>query len=575
MSEIEKFINDKFKQYQQALESLKTNSGYPNKLLNVLSPFSHEHEQAVREMCAPFVSSVATGDGLTDTQSALQASEKLRTACSASAVALHQNSDAALKASQVLLHQVKMPTLNTEASNVATTTVTQHVGHLHQLVQKTYQSASPSLEGSTKNSDADVINQSLITAKTKASILSINPSSLSEVQNLQPKLGQLLADNQNCRQQLQNQLPRQQLEDIFSKLQGVQDFSDRAKLSDPSLVSSNDVSTQLDKLQAFDPRYQEKYIAPLQACNQQLQTMQQTLGTANNPMQYQPLLPARVAQQTQVIRGHLDTVLQSKAVFATAQQDRLSQAQQQLQQITQWQSDYTAQIKNRLFQQQPGMEQVNSLSNYQMQLQNIQTNLPDPGGFTVITTMHDAVSEQIQNNTDFFRNNTILKLHEKVQEISELASLLILVPELDEIKSAIAQLRNRLSFSSSSGSGNELVVSLGKISCSYGVGVSNVEALPKLGSVTEQPMLTIVEYAPFVNILPFMGCVSPEHPLAATGAPPPWPCMPLVASPWEEGAEKLFIGNIPVVTNSCKCECDFAAGQVSIVEPGQFSCTTK
>ena len=111
--------------------------------------------------------------------------------------------------------------------------------------------------------------------------------------------------------------------------------------------------------------------------------------------------------------------------------------------------------------------------------------------------------------------------------------------------------------------------------CSFGVAPSTLNVLPANMVLVSQPVATIMDCAPMVNIMPFGMCTTPSNPTvaaataAALGVPTPMPCVP-VTTPWIPGMPTVLIGVFPALTSDSKCMCCWG-GVIQITVPGQFS----
>ena len=122
------------------------------------------------------------------------------------------------------------------------------------------------------------------------------------------------------------------------------------------------------------------------------------------------------------------------------------------------------------------------------------------------------------------------------------------------------------------------VVAGAVLQCSFGVTPSTLIVIPKGPPVMDGGPLaaTIMDYAPFANILPFGLCRSPANPVvaaataAALGVLTPMPCVPLIPAPWTPGSPTVSIYNFPALNNSSKCFCTWG-GVISVTSPGQFT----
>ena len=113
--------------------------------------------------------------------------------------------------------------------------------------------------------------------------------------------------------------------------------------------------------------------------------------------------------------------------------------------------------------------------------------------------------------------------------------------------------------------------------CTFGTGPSTLVVAPVnkmlAGNV---PAANIMDSKPFVNIPPFIMCLSLANPAvasattAALGVLTPMPCTPMTAAPWAPGSPAVLIGNMPALNNTSKCMCSFG-GLISITVPGQLS----
>ncbi len=113
------------------------------------------------------------------------------------------------------------------------------------------------------------------------------------------------------------------------------------------------------------------------------------------------------------------------------------------------------------------------------------------------------------------------------------------------------------------------------LQCSFGSAPSTYVVLPTNAVLTSsQPMATIMDYAPMVNVMPFGTCSSLANPTvaaatsAAMGVLTPQPCIPVTAAPWAPGSSTVLVGNMVALNNSSKLMCTWA-GTISITNPGQ------
>ncbi len=118
------------------------------------------------------------------------------------------------------------------------------------------------------------------------------------------------------------------------------------------------------------------------------------------------------------------------------------------------------------------------------------------------------------------------------------------------------------------------VVMSANMMCSFGLAPSSLVVLPQGPPVQMENKFaaTIMDFKPFVNIMPFGVCTSLANPAvaaataAALGVLTPMPCTP-VTTPWTPGSATVQINNFPALNNSSTCMCSFG-GSISIVYPG-------
>ncbi len=115
------------------------------------------------------------------------------------------------------------------------------------------------------------------------------------------------------------------------------------------------------------------------------------------------------------------------------------------------------------------------------------------------------------------------------------------------------------------------------IQCSFGAAPAMLNVLPMRQTLTtNMPAATIMDNAPFVNIMPFGVCSSLANPTvaaataAALGVLTPMPCVPATTAPWIVGNPTVLIGNMPALNNDAKLMCMWA-GVIQISVPGQFT----
>ncbi len=112
--------------------------------------------------------------------------------------------------------------------------------------------------------------------------------------------------------------------------------------------------------------------------------------------------------------------------------------------------------------------------------------------------------------------------------------------------------------------------------CTFGAAPSALMVMPENQTMTSQPIATIMDNKPMVNILPFGMCSSMSNPAvaaataAALGVLTPQPCMPVTTAPWAPGSPTVMVGNKPALNNSSKLMCAWG-GVIDFASPGQTS----
>ncbi|MEA5421297.1 DUF4280 domain-containing protein [Spirulina sp. CCNP1310] len=113
----------------------------------------------------------------------------------------------------------------------------------------------------------------------------------------------------------------------------------------------------------------------------------------------------------------------------------------------------------------------------------------------------------------------------------------------------------------------------------FGAAPSSLMVIPKGTPVLASTFAaSIMDFVPFVNILPFGVCTSMANPAvaaataAAFGVLTPMPCTPVIVGPWTPGAVKPKIGVFPALSDTSICNCAFG-GTIKITSPGQFKVT--
>jgi hypothetical protein len=94
----------------------------------------------------------------------------------------------------------------------------------------------------------------------------------------------------------------------------------------------------------------------------------------------------------------------------------------------------------------------------------------------------------------------------------------------------------------------------------------------------EEPLASVMDHLPIVNVAPFALCRSPSNPqvaaatAAAGGVLAPQPCVPVIPAPWNPGASDAQVGPFAALTDDSKCQCTWA-GEIEIAFAGTTQLT--
>lgn len=120
------------------------------------------------------------------------------------------------------------------------------------------------------------------------------------------------------------------------------------------------------------------------------------------------------------------------------------------------------------------------------------------------------------------------------------------------------------------------VVHGGICKCSFGAAPAPLKFLPiNMAMMSNQPMATIMDKIPMLNVGPFGVCMSLANPMvaaataAALGVLTPMPCIPMLPAPWIPGQFKAMIKNKPLLDQGAKLVCAYG-GMINILMPGEF-----
>ena len=120
----------------------------------------------------------------------------------------------------------------------------------------------------------------------------------------------------------------------------------------------------------------------------------------------------------------------------------------------------------------------------------------------------------------------------------------------------------------------KLVVNGATLSCDQGAAPASLTVLPleKTGA-DDQPVGTVNDFKPNVNIAPFGMCRTQANPqvaaatTAANGVLTPQPCIPVTTAPWSPGAGISTLNGVKLLTDDSTCKCTWT-GTIKIDKAG-------
>ena len=127
----------------------------------------------------------------------------------------------------------------------------------------------------------------------------------------------------------------------------------------------------------------------------------------------------------------------------------------------------------------------------------------------------------------------------------------------------------------------QIVISNAMLKCPMGLpGMATLTVLPTSRvQSSNQPVATIQDMVPMMNIATFGMCTSPSNPqvaaatAAAQGVLTPQPCLPVISGPWSPGSSTVSVGGVPALTSDSTCMCAWG-GTISITQAGQMTTST-
>lgn len=121
----------------------------------------------------------------------------------------------------------------------------------------------------------------------------------------------------------------------------------------------------------------------------------------------------------------------------------------------------------------------------------------------------------------------------------------------------------------------ELVVNGATLECPLGKpGTATLAVAPAaMVNAGEQPVATIMDFAPMKNIPTFGNCTTPSNPQVSAAQGAPQPCLPVITDPWKPGSPTVRIGNLAALTSDSICLCKWG-GVITVKAAGQKKATT-
>lgn len=109
--------------------------------------------------------------------------------------------------------------------------------------------------------------------------------------------------------------------------------------------------------------------------------------------------------------------------------------------------------------------------------------------------------------------------------------------------------------------------------CTFGLAPSSIITLDMSLIIKGKGVVTVMDFIPGMNILPFGMCNSPSNPeviaatAAALGVLTPAPCMPVTVTPWAPARINIIVQGKPVVDAESQLLCMWE-GVIKVVATG-------
>lgn len=96
-----------------------------------------------------------------------------------------------------------------------------------------------------------------------------------------------------------------------------------------------------------------------------------------------------------------------------------------------------------------------------------------------------------------------------------------------------------------------------RLQCSFGAALTLSVQRPTT-MIETSPMANIMDFKPFVNIIPTGTCSAPTNPAVIAAMGSPVPCTPLIPAPWAPGKPDVLVEKFPALLSTDKCFCAYA-----------------
>ncbi len=433
--------------------------------------------------------------------------------------------------------------------------------------------------------------------------------------NLQNLMGTLGTNLSNLHDQIKSQLPFPNLDELGGLTNKVTNEFNALRFSTPHLWDLNNSDFSTAALTSALNDWQTKMSAPLQKMQSLAGSVHDKLkgnlpNLSNvNPFGLEGLLPKQLTGVWSHIDNHLSALLNKKpnVDLPNLQLPKLDPAQvkaslgdgyanlcnakDSLDKAFSASKEAALNVKNHL----PKLPNLPSMLDISMGLDNALTSLnayqpTTPACSTNLADMKDSLSTHIQQTKALLQGNNAIDFSAQmgaiISPMLEIQAALAAVnaaealPEIADINEKFTAIKVYMpkmpKVQAEAGGGTPLATDGAQLQCLFAVAVMPLTALPLVGNCKQRPVAFVTDMMPFANVKPFTGCMSAQHPLASTGAPAPWPCLPAIEGMWESGAKKVTNKmGMAAAVQGCRVSCALGGGSITIVNTDQIQCKAK